>query len=174
MQAFDFETARRKMLDQQIRPWDVRDERVLGVIACTRREEYVPSAYRNLAYADMSIPLGHGQKMLSPKLEARMLQELAVRPTDRVLEVGTGSGYMTALLGNRATHRRNAYTSRSASDEPPSRSVRWANPRAHSIDSGSFSVMSACRGVFDRGRRTQAASPGGASNVSSTGYGNER
>src|SRR5438552_6377313 len=98
MQAFDFETARRKMLDQQIRPWDVTDERVLGVIACTRREEYVPPPYRNLAYADMGIPLGHDQVMMPPKLEARLLQALAVKPQDKVLEVGTGSGYVTALL----------------------------------------------------------------------------
>src|SRR5205085_1482980 len=98
MQAFDFESARRKMLDQQIRPWDVRDERVLGVIACTRREEYVPAAYRNLAYADMNIPLGHGQVMMPPKLEARLLQTLAIKPKDKILEVGTGSGYVTALL----------------------------------------------------------------------------
>jgi len=98
MQAFDFATARQKMIAQQIRPWEVLDERVLDVIARTPREDYVPAEYRVLAYADMNIPLGHGQVMLTPKVEARLLQALDVRPKDKVLEIGTGSGYMTALL----------------------------------------------------------------------------
>lgn len=102
MHALDFETARRKMLDQQIRPWDVTDERVLGVIACTRREEYVPEEYRNLAYVDMNIPLGHGQVMMSPKVEARLLQALGAKSKDKVLEIGTGSGYVSALLSGLA------------------------------------------------------------------------
>lgn len=104
MQAIDFATARRKMIDQQIRPWEVTDERVLDVIARTPREEYVPAAYRALAYADMNIPLGHGQVMLAPKLEGRLLQELGVGPKDKVLEIGTGSGYMTALLAGLGAH----------------------------------------------------------------------
>jgi len=69
-----------------------------------RREEFVPAQYRSLAFVDMEIPLGHGETMLAPRLEARMLQELAVRPGDRILEVGTGSGYMTALLAKRGGH----------------------------------------------------------------------
>lgn len=104
MQAIDFATARRKMLDQQIRPWEVTDERVLDFIARTPREEYAPAEYRTLAYADMNIPLGHGQVMLAPKLEGRLLQALDVRPKDKVLEVGSGSGYMTALLAGLAAH----------------------------------------------------------------------
>ncbi|MFL6651746.1 MAG: protein-L-isoaspartate O-methyltransferase family protein [Sulfurifustaceae bacterium] len=104
MQAIDFETARRKMLDQQIRPWDVTDERVLGVIACTRREEYVPEEYRALAYIDMSIPLGFGQVMLAPKLEARLLQTLGARSKDKVLEIGVGSGHVAALLSGLSSH----------------------------------------------------------------------
>jgi protein-L-isoaspartate(D-aspartate) O-methyltransferase len=102
MQAFDFETARRKMLEQQIRPHEVVDERVLDAIAHTPREDYVPPQYRNLAFADMNVPLGHGQIMLAPKLEGRLLQELGAKPKDKVLEVGTGSGYVTALLARLA------------------------------------------------------------------------
>lgn len=94
----DLAVARRNMLDQQIRPWDVTDERVLDIIARTPRDEYVPVQYRDLAYVDMNLPLGHGQVMMSPKLEARLLQALGTRPQDKVLEVGSGSGYVTALL----------------------------------------------------------------------------
>src|SRR4051812_27594845 len=94
----DLERARFNMIEQQIRTWEVLDQRVLESLSRVRREEFVPAAYRALAFVDMEIPIGHGEKMLQPKLEARMLQELAIRPDDRILEVGTGSGYMTALL----------------------------------------------------------------------------
>src|SRR5262245_61608307 len=96
-QQLDFERARFNMVEQQIRPWEVLDQRVLDLLLRVRREEFVPLQYRALAFADMEIPIGHGEKMLAPKMEARMLQELALNPGDRVLEVGTGSGYMTAL-----------------------------------------------------------------------------
>src|SRR5512134_2661979 len=92
------------MVEQQIRPWEVLDQRVLDLLLHVRREEFVPSRYRALAFADMEIPLGHGETMLAPKIEARMLQELAVAPGDRILEVGTGSGYMTALLASLGSH----------------------------------------------------------------------
>jgi len=94
----DFERARFNMVEQQIRPWDVLDQRVLDLIFKVKREEFVPPQYRSLAFVDMEIPIGHGEKMLQPKLEARMLQELVLQPSDRILEVGTGTGYMTALL----------------------------------------------------------------------------
>ena len=94
----DIEQARFNMVEQQIRPWDVLDLEVLDLLSQVKREEYVPETYRTLAFVDMEIPLGHGEAMLSPKMEARILQELHLRKTDRVLEVGTGSGYMTALL----------------------------------------------------------------------------
>src|SRR3982751_3442032 len=100
----DFERARFKMIEQQIRPWEVLDQRVLDLLFKLRREDFVPPAYRDLAFVDMEIPLGHGEKMLQPKLEARMVQELAPVETDRVLEIGTGSGYMTALLATLAAH----------------------------------------------------------------------
>lgn len=100
----DFERARFNMVEQQIRPWDVLDPRVLERLFSMRREDYVPEPYRALAFADMEIPLGHGEKMLQPKLEARLVQDLALKNTDRVLEVGTGSGYMTALLAGLSAH----------------------------------------------------------------------
>jgi protein-L-isoaspartate(D-aspartate) O-methyltransferase len=100
----DFERARFNMVEQQIRPWEVLDQQVLDLLLRVRREDFVPDQYRMLAFADLEIPLGHGEKMLQPKIEARMLQELALTPDDTVLEVGTGSGYMTALLASLA-HR---------------------------------------------------------------------
>ncbi len=98
----NIEQARYNMVEQQIRPWDVLDQDVLDLLLKLRREDFVPEAHRALAFVDMEIPLGHGQFMWTPKLEARVLQELAIRPTDRVLEIGTGSGYLTALLAARA------------------------------------------------------------------------
>ncbi len=100
----DLERARRNMVEQQIRPWEVLDQSVLDLLYEVKREEYVPPVYRSLAFADLEIPLGHGQSMWAPKLEARVLQELALRPTDKVLEVGTGSGYLSALLARRAAY----------------------------------------------------------------------
>lgn len=98
--------ARYNMIEQQIRPWEVLDERVLQLLGEMHRDEYVPAAYRRLAYADISIPLGHDQVMMAPKIEARLLQALDVRPTDDVFEVGTGSGYLTALLASLGHHLR--------------------------------------------------------------------
>ena len=98
----DIEQARYNMVEQQIRPWEVLDQEVLDLLFTVRREDFVPEAHRTLAFVDMEIPLGHGQTMWTPKLEARAVQEVAVRPADRVLEIGTGSGYLTALLASRA------------------------------------------------------------------------
>jgi len=98
----DFELARHNMIEQQIRPWEVLDPRVLALIGDVRREDFVPQQYRKLAFVDMNIPIGHDQVMMEPKLEARLLQELDLKSTDRVLEVGTGSGYLTALLAKLA------------------------------------------------------------------------
>ncbi len=102
--AMDVERARFNMVEQQIRPWEVLDQRVLDLLFRVRREEFVPPQYRTLAFVDMEIPIGHGETMLAPKMEARMLQELALKPADRILEVGTGSGYMTALLASFGAH----------------------------------------------------------------------
>jgi protein-L-isoaspartate(D-aspartate) O-methyltransferase len=95
----DVRIARRQMIEQQVRAWEVLDLRVLEAMERVPREEFAPPAYRELAFADMNVPLGHGQSMLTPKLEGRILQALALTPDDTVLEVGTGSGYFAACLG---------------------------------------------------------------------------
>jgi protein-L-isoaspartate(D-aspartate) O-methyltransferase len=91
--------ARQQMVDQQIRTWEVLDPRVLDVLSVVPREAFVPPAYRELAFADTPIPIGFGQSMLAPVLQGRILQSLAVNGTDAVLEVGTGTGYLTAAFG---------------------------------------------------------------------------
>jgi protein-L-isoaspartate(D-aspartate) O-methyltransferase len=100
------EKARFNMIEQQIRPWEVLDPGVLELLGVVKREDFVPEALKELAFADVELPLTaqkvRGQVMLAPKIEARMLQELAIKNTDKVLEIGTGSGYMAALLAARA------------------------------------------------------------------------
>lgn len=98
MSETNFEQARFNMIEQQIRPWEVLDQRVLDVLSRVPREDFVPPRYRRLAFADVDIPLGRGQFMMTPKVEGRLLQALAVQPDDRILEIGTGSGYLTACL----------------------------------------------------------------------------
>ena len=104
----DVEKARFNMIEQQIRPWDVADSEVLGLLSSVKREDFVPAAYRGVAFADLDVPLSRpaveGQCMLAPKVQARMLQDAAVESTDHVLHIGTGSGYMAALLGKQAKH----------------------------------------------------------------------
>jgi protein-L-isoaspartate(D-aspartate) O-methyltransferase len=100
------EQARFNMIEQQIRPWEVLDQRVLELLTEVPREVFVPAEFRQLAFADMCIPLGAGEFMMAPKVEARMLQALAIEPKDSILEIGTGSAYVTALLatlGSQAT-----------------------------------------------------------------------
>lgn len=100
--AINFEQARHNMIEQQLRPWEVLDTATVDLLYADRREDFVPAGMRALAFADVSIPLGHGASMLPPKLEAHALQALAVRPHERVLEIGTGSGHMAALLAARS------------------------------------------------------------------------
>ena len=95
----DYNQAREMMVEQQVRPWDVLDARVLGVLATLRREEFVPEIHRALAYADVEIPLGHGQKMMKPVVEGRTLQALLLQDGEDVLEIGTGGGYLAACMG---------------------------------------------------------------------------
>jgi protein-L-isoaspartate(D-aspartate) O-methyltransferase len=100
MAHFDYEQARFNMIEQQIRTWDVLDARVLDLLFAVRREDFVPPAYRTLAFADLELPLPNGYRMWTPKMEARVIQELMLQASDRVLEIGTGSGYLTALLAS--------------------------------------------------------------------------
>jgi protein-L-isoaspartate(D-aspartate) O-methyltransferase len=94
----NFEQARFNMVEQQIRTWEVLDQEVLDLLFEVKREDFVPSAYRSLAFADLEIPIGNGERMWAPKMEARVLQELELKANEEALEVGTGSGYLTALL----------------------------------------------------------------------------
>lgn len=98
----NMEQARFNMVEQQIRPWDVLDLRVLDLLSEVKREQFVPPAHKEMAFMDTEIPLGHDVCMWQPRVEARVLQELHIRPGDHVLEVGTGSGYLTALLSRLA------------------------------------------------------------------------
>jgi len=100
----NIEQARFNMVEQQIRPWEVLDPDVLELLFKVRREDFVPPEHRGIAFADLEVPLGHGESMMQPKIEARILQDLAVQPNETVYEVGTGSGYLTALLSRRARH----------------------------------------------------------------------
>src|SRR5262245_21021917 len=100
----NIEQARFNMVEQQIRPWEVLDQTVLDLLYEVRREEFVPAQYRALAFSDLEMPIGEGERMLQPKVEARILQEVAPKKSDKVLEVGTGSGYMAALLASRGRH----------------------------------------------------------------------
>ena len=94
----NLEQARFNMVEQQVRTWEVLDQRVLDTLEALPRERYVPARHRNLAYSDLNLPLGHGEVMLSPKMEGRILQALDVKPDEQALEIGTGSGYLTACL----------------------------------------------------------------------------
>ncbi|MDN5871552.1 MAG: protein-L-isoaspartate O-methyltransferase [Nitrococcus sp.] len=102
MAELNFEQARFNMVEQQVRPWDVLDERVLEVIESLPREAFVPKPYRNLAYADIQLPLAHDEVMMEPRLEARLLQALAPQPDESVLEIGVGTGYLSACLARLA------------------------------------------------------------------------
>jgi protein-L-isoaspartate(D-aspartate) O-methyltransferase len=100
--SIDFEQARFAMIEQQVRPWEVLDPRVLDAMHAIKREDFVPPRHRKLAFADLVLPLEHGESMMKPNLEGRMLQALDLVPEDSVLEIGTGSGFITACLGHLA------------------------------------------------------------------------
>jgi protein-L-isoaspartate(D-aspartate) O-methyltransferase len=101
-QMMNLEYARDQMLRQQVRAWEVLDDRVLEVMRATPREQFAPATYHDVAFADFEIPLGHGQHMMAPKVEGRLLQSLQLEPADRVLEIGTGSGFLSACLSRLA------------------------------------------------------------------------
>jgi protein-L-isoaspartate(D-aspartate) O-methyltransferase len=96
------EIARTNMIENQVRPWEVLDPRVLDVLGAVRREDFVPARYRSVAFADMALPIGHGETMMKPTVEGRLLQALDLRGEDSVLEIGTGTGFITACLARLA------------------------------------------------------------------------
>jgi len=100
--SMNFEQARFNMIEQQVRTWEVLDERVLELLETTHREDFVPVRYRKMAFTDMAIPLEHGQTMMKPVVEGRLLQSLELKPDETVLEIGTGSGFLTACLAKLA------------------------------------------------------------------------
>lgn len=102
MTTMDYAKARELMVEQQVRPWDVLDPRILAVLSTLPREAFVAESHRKLAYADLALPLAHGEFMMKPVLEGRTLQSLALEPGDEVLEIGTGSGFLTACMGRLA------------------------------------------------------------------------
>jgi protein-L-isoaspartate(D-aspartate) O-methyltransferase len=100
----NIEQARFNMIEQQIRPWNVLDQDVLDLLVVVKREDFVPADYKSLAFVDTEIPLPGGEAMFTPKLEARLLQEVQLKKHETVLEIGAGSGYMAALLAHKARH----------------------------------------------------------------------
>jgi protein-L-isoaspartate(D-aspartate) O-methyltransferase len=136
----NLEQARTNMVEQQIRTWEVLDQDVLDLLYTVPREQFVPQQHRVLAFSDLEIPIGEGQKMWQPKMEARVLQELNVRRTDRVLEVGTGSGYLTALLSHRASHVF------SVEINPKLAAFGAANLERHGAEGATLEVGDAARG----------------------------
>ncbi len=123
----NLEEVRFNMVEQQIRTWSVLDDTVLELLYKVHREDFVPAEYKSMAFVDMEIPLGHGQLMHQPKMEARILQEVQVKKTDKILEVGTGSGYLTALLAAKGDH---VY---SVEIVPELKAMAEANLKAHDI-----------------------------------------
>jgi protein-L-isoaspartate(D-aspartate) O-methyltransferase len=103
MADMNIELARHNMIEQQIRPWEVLDQRVLDLVMRSPREDFVAPTHRNLAFVDMELPIGHGVTMMFPRVEARMLQALQIKPGDKVLEIGTGSGFVTLMLATLAS-----------------------------------------------------------------------
>lgn len=141
------EFARRQMVEQQIRTWDVRSDRVLELFGTLRRDEFVPPAFRRLAFADCAIPIGHGERMMVPSVEGRLLQSLDPQRDETVLEIGTGTGYLTACLARLAGHVESVDIHQ---DFATGAAARLAD---FGIENVSISVMDACRelpeGRFD-------------------------
>jgi protein-L-isoaspartate(D-aspartate) O-methyltransferase len=140
----NLEQARANMVEQQIRPWEVLDPAVLELLYAVPREAFVPEPLRNLAFADLELPIGEGERMMAPKVEARILQALALRKTERVLEVGTGSGYLTALLA------RSAAQVHSLEIRPALAAFGRANLERHGIDNVTLEVGDGARGDAKR------------------------
>jgi protein-L-isoaspartate(D-aspartate) O-methyltransferase len=142
----NLEQARHNMIEQQIRPWDVLDNDVLQSLVAVRREAFVPAAYQSLAFVDSEIPLPCGQTMLSPKVEARLLQEARLTGHERVLEIGAGSGYMAALLARHAAHVV------SVEIEAELKALAERNLKAYGVDNVSVELGDGARGWAGQGK----------------------
>jgi len=136
----NLEQTRFNMVAQQIRTWNVLDDNVLDLLYKIKREEFIPTENRAMAFVDMEIPLGYGQVMLTPKMEARIVQELHVKKTDKILEVGSGSGYLTALLADQGAH---VY---SVEIIPELKTFAENNLKAHEITNVTIELGDAARG----------------------------
>jgi protein-L-isoaspartate(D-aspartate) O-methyltransferase len=136
----NLEQARTNMVEQQIRTWEVLDQDVLDLLYLVPREDFVPEKHRALAFSEIEIPIGEGERMWQPKMEARVLQELNIRKTERVLEVGTGSGYLTALMSHRASHVF------SVEIRPALAQFGRANLERHGADNVTLEIGDAARG----------------------------
>jgi protein-L-isoaspartate(D-aspartate) O-methyltransferase len=136
----NMELLRRNMIEQQIRPWDVLDARVLELLTKVKREQFVAPSHHEMAFMDIEIPLGHGAYMWQPKMEARVLQDCMVKPGDHVLEVGSGSGYLTALLSRIAKHVT------SVEIVPELHALAQKNLTAHHIDNVQLELGDAAQG----------------------------
>ena len=150
----DFDTARATMIEQQIRPWEVLDPRVLDALAQVRREDFVPPAYRTLAFADIALPLAHDESMLKPVVEGRLLQALDLGAADDVLEIGTGSGFITACLARLA----HAVTSIDVHAD----FIDAARPRLVAAGAGNVRLETADAMGWNAGRQFDAVCVGGA------------
>ena len=141
----NLEQARTNMVEQQIRTWEVLDQDVLDLLYTVPREEFVPVSWRNLAFTDTEIPIGEGETMWAPRMEARVLQELAPKRSDRVLEIGTGSGYLTALLAHRAAQVH------SVELRPSLAAFGKANIARHGVDNVTLEIGDGARGYAKGG-----------------------
>ena len=150
----DFDTARATMIEQQIRPWEVLDPRVLDALAQVRREDFVPPAYRTLAFADIALPMAHDESMLKPVVEGRLLQALDLGAADDVLEIGTGSGFITACLARLA----HAVTSIDVHAD----FIDAARPRLVAAGAGNVRLETADAMGWNAGRQFDAVCVGGA------------
>lgn len=163
MTELNFEQARYNMVEQQVRTWEVLDERVLDVIESLPREAFVPEQYRNLAYADIQLPLPYDEVMMEPRLEARLLQALDPRPDESVLEIGTGTGYLSACLAQLAGQVT------SVDIQAEFRALAAARLAAQAIRNVCIEVGDAAQG-WDDGQRYDAIAVTGSLPELHTGY----
>ena len=170
MTTANMEKARFNMAEQQIRPWEVTDSSVLEVLQTVPRENFVPQAYKGLAFADTQIPIGEGQYMMEPRIEARMLQALAIKPSDQILEIGTGSGFITACMAKLGNHVV-SYEIRESLTEQAKENIALAGINNVTLHTGdiltdlpaneSFDVIAVTGSLTEHAGLQQLLSPGG-------------